>query len=82
MRFRFVSIVLHASFLALALSIGSAANAESERKVYPNAESVEPRAVGTTLPSADLRNLDGEAVDLAKLVSESGALLVFYRGGW
>jgi hypothetical protein len=29
-----------------------------------------------------VRAVDGSAADLSKIVSESGALLVFYRGGW
>ena len=64
------------------LFIATSVHAESARRIYPNAESVEPRAVGAKIPSAPLRSLDGDPVDLAKLVSESGALLVFYRGGW
>ncbi|MFK7897758.1 MAG: hypothetical protein AB8G23_18125 [Myxococcota bacterium] len=62
----------------------SAESAESEtsRRIYPNAESVEPVAVGSRVPSAEIRDVDGAEVDLAKLVEESGALLVFYRGGW
>lgn len=75
--------------LALAFSMsfatllfGTSVQAESAQRIYPNAESVEPRAVGAKVPSAALRSLDGDPVDLAKLVSETGALLVFYRGGW
>ncbi len=69
--------------MALAtLFMGSLVQAESALRIYPNAESVEPRAVGAMIPSAALRSLDGDPVDLAKLVSETGALLVFYRGGW
>lgn len=67
---------------ALIFLFGVSVQAESNWRVYPNAESVEPRAVGEKIPSAGLLDLDEQPVDLAKLVSESGALLVFYRGGW
>ena len=70
------------SIACVTLFLGSSAQAEPARRVYPNAESVEPLAVGAKVPGAALRSLDGHPVDLAKLVSESGALLVFYRGGW
>jgi hypothetical protein len=45
-------------------------------------EAAAPRAVGETVPSAGLRAVTGEPADLAELVRDEGALLVFYRGGW
>ena len=60
----------------------SKASSEEALPVYPNAESVRPLAVGQTVPSAEVRTIDGESVDLATLVADRGALLVFYRGGW
>ena len=51
-------------------------------RVYPNPESVEPLAVGAAVPSARILTIDGDEVDVADLVQERGALLVFYRGGW
>jgi hypothetical protein len=50
--------------------------------VYPNAEAAQPLQAGAAVPSVNVRAVDGSTVDLSKLVSESGALLVFYRGGW
>jgi peroxiredoxin len=43
---------------------------------------VEPLAPGARVPSVRVQTLLGEPVDLADLVREQGALLVFYRGGW
>jgi hypothetical protein len=51
-------------------------------RVYPTAEAVEPLAPGARVPSVRVQTLLGEPVDLADLVREQGALLVFYRGGW
>ncbi|MBW1885962.1 MAG: hypothetical protein JRJ58_20715 [Deltaproteobacteria bacterium] len=51
-------------------------------RVYPNAEAVVPLAPGARVPSAVVQSVAGEPIDLADLVRESGALLVFYRGGW
>ncbi len=45
-------------------------------------EEVQPLAVGTAVPSVGVRTVGGDAVDLAELVRDAGALLVFYRGGW
>ena len=51
-------------------------------RAYPSAEAVKPLEPGATVPSAIVRSIDGQPVDLAKLVHDEGALLVFYRGGW
>jgi len=51
-------------------------------RVHPAPEAVEPLASGDRVPSAIVQTLTGESVDLAELVREHGALLVFYRGGW
>jgi peroxiredoxin len=50
--------------------------------VYPSAEAAQPVQTGAAVPSVSVRAVDGSTVDLSKLVSETGALLVFYRGGW
>ena len=51
-------------------------------RAYPSAEAVKPLEPGAAVPSAIVRSIDGQPVDLAKLVHDEGALLVFYRGGW
>ncbi len=51
-------------------------------RVYPTAEAVEPLAPGARVPSAPVQTVRGEPANLADLVRERGALLVFYRGGW
>jgi hypothetical protein len=61
------------------LIAGLAAAADS---IYPNAEATQPLQPGASVPSVSVRAVDGSSVDLSKLVSKSGALLVFYRGGW
>jgi hypothetical protein len=63
----------------LLLIAGLATAADS---VYPNAEAAQPLQSGAAVPSVSVRAVDGSTVDLSKLVSKSGALLVFYRGGW
>lgn len=63
----------------LALLAGGAAHAEG--RVHASPEAVEPLEAGERVPSATVRSVAGESVDLAALVRD-GALLVFYRGGW
>lgn len=68
-----------AAFVAIGLCIAPAA---AENVVHPDAESVRPLQPGASVPSATVRTLEGDPIDLADLVREQGALLVFYRGGW
>ena len=56
--------------------------ATAENLVYPSAEAAKPLQPGAAVPSVSVRAVDGSTVDLSKLVSNTGALLVFYRGGW
>ena len=54
----------------------------AENPVYPNAEATRPLQPGASVPPVAVRALDGSTADLSKLVRDTGALLVFYRGGW
>lgn len=56
--------------------------ATAAEPVYPNAEAAQPLQPGATVPSVSVRAVDGSTVDLSELARKSGALLVFYRGGW
>jgi hypothetical protein len=70
------------SRLVLLASVLCATAAAAENVVYPDAESVQPLQPGASVPSAVVRTVEGKPVDLAELVREQGATLVFYRGGW
>ena len=67
---------------ALAGLVASTSVSAETPSVYPDAESVQPLTIGARVPKARLRSVAGAEVDLASLVAERGALLVFYRGGW
>ncbi|HEX9814050.1 MAG TPA: hypothetical protein VGB31_03780 [Myxococcota bacterium] len=56
--------------------------ATEAQPVYPSAEATQPLQPGASVPSVSVRAVDGSTVDVSRLVSQSGALLVFYRGGW
>lgn len=61
------------------LATGSARAAD---RVYPRPEAVEPLAIGTPVPSVQVKTVRGEPVNLREAMGDRGALLVFYRGGW
>lgn len=64
----------------IALLPGAAVPALAEVAAAP--DQVVPLAPGQSIPSAEVRAVTGEPVDLADLVREQGTLLIFYRGGW
>jgi hypothetical protein len=75
-------MVLLVMLLASPALPGAAESRATEPRAYPSAEAVKPLAVGAAVPSVSVQTVEGERVDLATLVAERGALLVFYRGGW
>ena len=54
----------------------------AEGGIPSSPDAVQPLAPGDRVPSVTVRAVDGSPVDLAALVRDEGALLVFYRGGW
>ncbi len=65
--------------IALAATLAMSASAQT---THLSPEAAVPRAPGQVVPSASVQTVTGESVDLADLVRDEGALLVFYRGGW
>ena len=68
--------------LLVALSLLSVTWVAQAGDAYPDAASTRPLEPGSSLPSTGVTAIDGTKVDLAELTRESGALLIFYRGGW
>lgn len=46
------------------------------------AEDVCPIKIGETLPALTFNTVEGESVNLKRLLQDKPAVLVFYRGGW
>lgn len=84
MRARIAAALL--GLVAVVCAPGLSALAETvpraDPDAYPDAQSVDPLRVGAKVPSAEVRTIDGDPVDVATLTKQDGALLVFYRGGW
>jgi hypothetical protein len=69
--------------LAALLIVSAASSAwAGEGRVYSSAKEVEPLAVGSPIPAANIRTVEGAPVDLREQLRGRGALLIFYRGGW
>lgn len=78
------SLVLSAVVITiLLLSYAVAKNQDCpRRRVYTSADDICPVLVGTKIPAVSLQDIDGNTVDLQKIITESPTVLVFYRGGW
>lgn len=55
---------------------------DDKKKAADSAEEICPIKVGEQIPSVNIKNLEGESVNLNSLVKEKMSVLVFYRGGW
>ena len=75
-------VVAASGGLVVALALFACGGADPSPGVYSSPDAVQPLAVGEAVPSVTVRDVEGEPVDLAELVRDAGALLVFYRGGW
>lgn len=51
-------------------------------RVWPAAEATKPLPKGEKIPAVEVRNANGNPVNLAELVRGKKTVLVFYRGGW
>jgi peroxiredoxin len=65
-----------------ASGVACAAPTTGLRPIASSAEEIQPLLLGSPLPEASLRRLDGSDVSLRELLAGQPALLVFYRGGW
>ncbi len=50
--------------------------------IAPSADKISPILLGSALPDPALRDRDGNATNLRKVVDGKPSVLVFYRGGW
>ena len=61
------------------------AKAEERRplpEAAPSAEETKPLKVGDRVPTVEVMDLDGHALDLSRLVAAKRTVIIFYRGGW
>ena len=64
---------------ALVIAFSTLAEAQSYAK---NAEQVTPALIGTTIPEANVKTVDGKTVAIKDVVSQKPTVLIFYRGSW
>lgn len=69
------------SFILVQISFGYSM-LDDKKRVADSAEDICPIKVGTKIPSINVRNLEGQNVDLSLLTTAKKTVLIFYRGGW
>ncbi len=60
----------------------AAGSATLAAEVFASPAEVQPRLIGSEVPSAVVQRLDGSEADLRDLVGKKRAVVIFYRGGW
>ncbi len=55
---------------------------DDNKKVANNASEICPIKISEKVPKANVRNLEGELINLQDVVQEKPTILIFYRGGW
>ena len=73
---------VQAFFLAALLSLGLQYAAPANAEIAASAEQVKPLLIGSSLPKATLRGIDGAPIKISQLSAGKASVLVFYRGGW
>jgi peroxiredoxin len=71
-----------AALLAAPVGFVDGEEKAEEAKVYASAEDTQALKVGQKAPNVTLGTLDGETVELRKLMKRKPAVVVFYRGSW
>ena len=72
-------------FLLFALWIGFsfAGPAVAQAANLPEApEQICPLPISSTLPSIELKTLEGKPIDLNQQIKERPSILIYFRGGW
>ena len=67
--------------LAIAMPPLSALLAE-DASIPDSAADVSPLDIGKTVPSVQVKTIDGKPVSIHKALNKKNTLLIFYRGGW
>lgn len=68
--------------LLLASLLATGGHAAGPDEVALSAGAIHPLLVGASVPSATVFGPEGEALDLAQVVTGKPTVLLFYRGGW
>ena len=70
------------SLVLAVLAVVAASQAAPAAEVFASPAEVQPRLIGSEVPSAVVQRLDGSDADLRELVGKKRAVVIFYRGGW
>lgn len=74
--------IILTTFLILQLMIIGTTMAEDKNKIAKSAEDICPIKIGTEVPSATIRTIEGNEIDIREVIKGQKAIVIFYRGGW
>jgi peroxiredoxin len=67
-------------FLMFALVIRL--NSQTTNHIASTAKDIQPLLIGTQVPDVQLFDIDSKSVNLMHIVTQTPAIIIFYRGGW
>jgi len=53
-----------------------------ENKIAKSAEDICPVKIGTEIPSALIKSINGNELDIKEIAKDQKSIIIFYRGGW
>lgn len=74
--------IILAALIAIQLIISGNIMAYDKNKIAKSAEDVCPIKIGAEIPSAIIRTIKGEEIDIRELAKNQKTVVIFYRGGW
>ncbi|MBK9330891.1 MAG: AhpC/TSA family protein [Ignavibacteria bacterium] len=73
-------------FILAVLTLPNILYSQTKERTIENAplsaEDIDPILTGSKIPDVTLADINGNAVELLKRVSDKPSILIFYRGGW
>jgi peroxiredoxin len=57
-------------------------NSQTTDNIPREAKDIQPLLIGAQVPEVQLTDIDGNSINLLKIVTQTPVIIIFYRGGW
>lgn len=74
--------ILIPAFIIMLLIITGNILAKENNKIAKSAEDICPVKIGTEIPSALIKSINGNELDIKEIAKDQKSIIIFYRGGW
>lgn len=77
-----MKLIIKIFWLGLLISLSLYGNTTNGGNVANGANEVCPIKISEEVPSAKLRSIDGNIIDIREVIKGNKSIIIFYRGGW